>query len=376
MRTIAVRRIASVLLMAVLLSACATADNHYDPIEPVNRVTEGVNDIVDVIAIKPVTQSYRDLTPSVVQRGVSNFYDNWAYMNTVLNDFLQGKGSQGFQDFGRFLVNSTVGLAGLFDVATSMGLEKHEEDFGQTLAVWGVGKSAYIVYPVLGPNSLRKTPDFVTATLTDGLFWLSFAISPPAALALTAMKFIDIRSRAMNATDMRDELALDPYVFTREAWFQTREHLIHDGKVPASENDDGWDDEDWTEQDTEGLPQRAGETPATHAAIAVEHSESRHDVGNQSLPKDEIASDMSRSLSEQRYYRVILSSHAIEEEARRQQENLASMGIQTRIVPVVIEGRRWFRVLLPEPMPAVEALHTLTKMKEKTGLEGAWMAPS
>ncbi len=372
---VVVRRIAAMLVVAAVLSACATAENHYDPIEPVNRMTDAVNAVVDRVAIKPVTKSYRALTPAVVQRGVSNFYDNWAYMNTVLNDFLQGKGSQGFKDFGRFLVNSTVGLAGLFDVATSMGLEKHQEDFGQTLAVWGVGKSAYIVYPVLGPNSLRKTPDFVTATLTDGLFWLSFSISPPAVLALTAIKFLDTRSRAMNATDMRDELALDPYVFTREAWFQTREHLIYDGKVPASNNDNGWEDEDWTEQDSETSARQMADASPAHATIAVARSETPHHVGSQSaVSGTEVAG--SRTPVAGRYYRVILSSHAIEEEARRQQTRLASMGIETRIVPVVIEGRRWFRVLLPEPMPAVDALHTLAEMKQKTGLDGAWIAPS
>jgi len=370
-----VRRVVGVLLLAAMLSACATAENHYDPIEPVNRMSEGVNDIVDAVAIKPITQSYRTLTPSVVQRGVSNFYDNWAYMNTVLNDFLQGKGNQGFKDFGRFLVNSTVGIGGLFDVATSMGLEKHEEDFGQTLAVWGVGKSAYIVYPVFGPNSLRKTPDFVTSTLTDGLFWLSFAISPPAALALTAMKFIDTRSRAMNATDMRDELALDPYVFTREAWFQTREHLIHDGKVPASKNDDGWDDDDWTQQDTDMPSQLTISAPSKSGTIGARHGASRNDVGKPAMTDGSVDSAQKTS-SSRHYYRVILSSHAIEEEALRQQAHLASMGILTRIVPVVIKGHRWFRVLLPEPMPAVEALHTLMEMKQKTGLNGAWIAPS
>ncbi|MDX8402408.1 MAG: VacJ family lipoprotein, partial [Mariprofundaceae bacterium] len=188
------------VLGALALSACATPQNHYDPLEPINRVTDRFNDRVDRITLKPLAIAWRDLAPSPVQAGVSNFFDNWSSLNTVLNDFLQGKGGQGWRDFGRFLVNSTLGIGGLFDVATPMGLEKHEEDLGQTLAVWGVGMGPYIVYPFFGPNSLRKTPDFVTSTATDGVFWASFVISPQAALGLAALKYIDKRKRLLQAS--------------------------------------------------------------------------------------------------------------------------------------------------------------------------------
>ncbi len=240
------RRLIPSLLLALALSACATPQNHYDPLEPVNRVTDRFNDGLDRLTLKPLAIAYRDLTPNPLQTGVSNFFDNWSYLNTVLNDFLQGKGGQGMRDFGRFLINTTLGVGGLFDVASSMGLEKHEEDLGQTLAVWGMGQGPYIVYPFLGPNSLRKTPDFVTATATDGLFWASFVISPQAAIALTALKYIDKRKRLLQASKMRDELALDPYVFTREAWMQHRLYLIYDGHPPkpAASGDD-WEEDDW-----------------------------------------------------------------------------------------------------------------------------------
>ncbi|MDX8407008.1 MAG: VacJ family lipoprotein [Mariprofundaceae bacterium] len=251
--------ITSVLLLG-LLSACATPQNHYDPLEGMNRVTDKFNDGLDRVTLKPLAIAYRDLTPKPLQTGVSNFFDNSTYLNTVLNDFLQGKGKQGFQDFGRFLTNTTLGIGGLFDVATSAGLEKHNEDFGQTLAVWGASQGAYIVYPLLGPNSLRKTPDFITATATDPLFWASFVISPQAALAIAAVKYIDKRKQLLQASDMRDELALDPYIFTREAWMQNRRYLIYDGNPPKPEpaSEDDWEEEDWGDSGENETPADSG----------------------------------------------------------------------------------------------------------------------
>ncbi|RMG91162.1 MAG: hypothetical protein D6703_05840 [Zetaproteobacteria bacterium] len=343
----------ALLAMSMLLVSCATPENHYDPIEPVNRFTDGVNDAVDRVALKPVTQAYRDLTPDVLKRGISNFYDNWSYLNTVLNDFLQGKGKQGFEDFGRFLVNSTIGLGGLVDVASGMGLEKHEEDFGQTLAVWGVGRGAYLIYPVFGPNSVRKTPDFLTSTLTDGLFWLSFVISPQATLALTALKFIDLRSRAMSATNMRDELALDPYVFTREAWFQHRDYLIHDGKIPKKSQEDDWEEDDWGDEDWQG---KGAADPIPPYRAETMRSEARSGL---------------------RSYHVNLSSHAIRREAEDMRRRLEEKGIHAEVAGVDVGGRHWFRVRLPELFSPQVARRKAEAMRELLpDLQGAWASPA
>ncbi len=239
----------TVLLSMLLLNSCATTQNHYDPIEPVNRGTEAFNNVVDQITLKPLAQAYSTITPKPARTAISNFYDNATYLNTVLNDFLQGKGAQGSADFARFIINTTLGVGGFVDVAAYMGLEHHDEDLGQTLAVWGVGKSAYLVLPLLGPNSLRKTPDFITATATDPLFWAAFSLAPYITIPLTVVKYIDKRAQLLSSSDMRDELALDPYVFTREAWRQSREYKIYDGHPPTnkSSNDDGWDEENWDE---------------------------------------------------------------------------------------------------------------------------------
>jgi phospholipid-binding lipoprotein MlaA len=238
----------ALMVLLLMLSGCATVENHHDPLEGINRGTDKFNDGLDRITLKPISKGYVAVTNNHVRKAVSNFYDNLTYGNTILNDFLQGKVKQGFGDLGRLLLNSTVGVVGLLDVASSVGLEKHDEDLGQTLAVWGASQGAYLVYPVLGPNSVRKTPDFVTATATDPLFWVSFTVAPEITIPITVLKFIDMRARLLDASDMRDDLALDPYIFTREAWRQNREYLIYDGHPPAQPASSGGGD-DWDEED-------------------------------------------------------------------------------------------------------------------------------
>ncbi|MDQ6953254.1 MAG: VacJ family lipoprotein [Mariprofundaceae bacterium] len=241
------KNIFSFLILAIL-SGCATAQNEYDPLEGMNRKTDHLNDVVDRATLKPIALGYQAIASEPTRGLVSNFFDNATYLNTVLNDFLQGKVKQGFSDTTRFMINSTLGFAGIADVATPLGFEKHNEDLGQTLAVWGVGKSAYIEYPLLGPNSLRNTPDFITASATDVTFWLFLITTPQVTIPLTVMKYIDLRSRVMEASNMRDEVALDPYIFTREAWRQHRDYVIYDGHPPAPQTSTGSQD-DWSEDD-------------------------------------------------------------------------------------------------------------------------------
>jgi len=239
------------LLVLLFLSGCATVQNNHDPIEGLNRATDNFNEILDRAALKPLAEGYMSASDPKMRKAVSNFYDNITYPNTVLNDFLQGKGTQGVEDLLRFVINSTVGLVGLIDVATPLGFESHNEDLGQTLGVWGFSQGAYIVYPFLGPNSVRNTPDFVTATATDGLFWAAFVLAPEVTIPLTVLKYVELRARLLDASDMRDDLALDPYIFTREAWRQNREYLVHDGNPPAKKPtnaEDDWEDDEWSDQ--------------------------------------------------------------------------------------------------------------------------------
>lgn len=233
-------RLLAAALAVLLLGACATSPKGqtYDPIEKVNRATFKFNDFVDKLVLKPLSQGYVAIVPKPGRKMVSNFFDNAAYFNTILNDFLQGKGKQGSADFGRFLLNSTVGLGGLFDPATPAGLVKHNEDFGQTLAVWGANQGAYLVVPVYGPNTVRDLPDMASSTLTSGLFWAGyFVLAPEVTIPLAVLSAADQRSRASNAIRFVNESALDPYIFTREAWIQHRNYLIYDGHPPISDDE-------------------------------------------------------------------------------------------------------------------------------------------
>ncbi len=241
------------LLVGILLfSGCATVENSHDPLEKMNRITDSFNDTVDRATLKPLAKGYVAVTNDGVRSAVSNFYDNAAYPSTIINDFLQGKVKQGVEDIIRLTVNSTFGILGLFDLAAVGGLEKNNEDFGQTLAVWGASQGAYIVYPFFGPNSVRDTPNLATETALSGLFWASIFLAPEITIPLSVFNYIDKRSRLLDASDMRDELALDPYIFTREAWRQNREYLIYDGNPPAKPastggGDEWGDDEEWSD---------------------------------------------------------------------------------------------------------------------------------
>jgi phospholipid-binding lipoprotein MlaA len=232
-------RFAVLTLVVLMLGACASAPKGqaYDPIEKVNRATFTFNDYFDRIVLKPLSQGYVAAVPEDGRTAVSNFFDNATYVDTILNDFLQGKGRQGFSDIGRLAVNSTVGIVGLFDPATSIGLVQHDEDFGQTLGVWGFGPGAYVVVPVYGPNTLRDIPDLATSTLTSAVFWSGFFLAPTVTIPLAVLSAADLRSRASNAIRFVNESAIDPYVFTREAWVQHRTYLIFDGNLPLTDDD-------------------------------------------------------------------------------------------------------------------------------------------
>ncbi len=210
-----------------------------DPIEPANRAFYNFNEGLDKHLIKPIAEGYVKITPEPIRSSITNFFDNLAYLNVILNSFLQGKFEQGFSDAGRFIMNSTLGLAGLFDVASPAGLERHNEDLGQTLATRGVGRGTYLYLPVQGPDTARNLPNIATKLLLNPLTYISGAILFP----ITALNVINIRANLLDATNIRDEAAVDPYSFTREAYLQQREYLIHDGNPPTEGYDDIFDEE-------------------------------------------------------------------------------------------------------------------------------------
>jgi len=364
------------LILALMLNACATSQNHYDPIESTNRVSDKINDSIDRISLKPAAQGYTAVVPKPVRLAVSNFFDNSTYINTVLNDFLQGKGQQGFMDLTRFLINSTLGVGGLVDVASPMGLEHHNEDFGQTLATWGVSQGAYIVYPFYGPNSVRNTPDFLTATVTDPLFWAGFFLAPYITIPAAALKYVDERALLLSASDMRDEMALDPYVFTREAWRQRREYLIYDGNPPvkALSEDDGFEGGDF---DFEDDPQpetkiHLDSTPPVDSATPRPSASPSPSSSSTTTP----AATSSSQVGTGRQYTIFLSSHYFEAEAAAEQAHIDKLGVHSDIYPVTLKKRVWYRLRAGSYASKAEARAEMDKLKTLTGLSGAWIERS
>ncbi len=241
------------LLMLVLLTGCATAQNEYDPLEGMNRNIGSFNTAVDEAVLRPVAQGYVTGVPKGGRNVVTNFFANLLEVNTVVNDVLQGKIVQGLGDTTRFVMNSTLGIFGLFDVASEFGLERHKEDFGQTLAVWGVGQGAYIVYPFLGPNSVRNTPGTIMSYFLDGATYFFVVANTPIAIGGTVLKYVNDRANIEDFVKLRDEMALDPYVFVREGWRQSRIYNIYDGHPPASassdDEDDDFEDDDFADDE-------------------------------------------------------------------------------------------------------------------------------
>jgi len=235
----------STLAMMVLLAALsgcagpqAKSDASNDPMEPANRAFYSLNEGLDRGLVKPIAEAYDKVTPRFARTAITNFFDNLLYLNVILNSFLQGKLDQGFSDAGRFVVNSTLGIGGLFDVATGMGMSMHNEDFGQTLAVWGVNAGPYVYLPIKGPNSGRDLPDLITSALLNPLTYISGGILLP----IQALRIISLRANLLDETRIRDEAAVDPYSFTREAYLQRRQYLIYDGNPPTEGYEDIFED--------------------------------------------------------------------------------------------------------------------------------------
>lgn len=232
------------LIFMTLVSGCSSVPkgdyerDKADPHEEINRVSYNFTDSVDRMLLEPAVDVYVDYVPAGTQRSIGNFYDNLAYPNVMLNAFLQGKVRQGFSDSLRFIVNSTVGLFGLFDMATHMGLEKNDEDFGQTLGVWGVDTNSYLFIPFLGPSSDRDAADIPVSVATNVLFYAGYVAGAAVLAPLTALGAIDKRARMVGPMKIRDQAALDPYLFVREAYLQQREYLVHDGELPLEAYDD------------------------------------------------------------------------------------------------------------------------------------------
>jgi phospholipid-binding lipoprotein MlaA len=210
---------------AVLLSGCATSANPKDPFEKFNRAMFSFNDAVDRTALKPAATVYKEYTPGFVQTGVNNFFGNLSDFWSSLNNIAQLKAQDGINDFTRFAVNSTLGLAGVLDIATPAGLRKHNEDLGQTLGFWGVPSGPYLMLPILGPSTVRDT------VALPGDFWgdaWTHVNDIPWRNSGIVVRAVDQRASVLDASNLLEDAALDRYEFIRDGYLQRRSSKVLD----------------------------------------------------------------------------------------------------------------------------------------------------
>ena len=230
----------ALVCVAALLGGCATlrearssAGDKLDPWENWNRKVFAFNEGLDEHLLKPVATAYSNVVPQLVRRGVDNFFGNVADVWSAVNNFLQGKGTAGVYDIMRVGTNTVFGLLGVLDVATEVGLEKTREDFGQTLGRWGFGTGAYIVWPVLGPSSVR---DSFGLPLDLAASPASLYKDGTSRYSLTVLQLINTRANLLGASRVLDDIALDKYTFIRDAYLQRRRSLVFDGNEPPPDN--------------------------------------------------------------------------------------------------------------------------------------------
>ena len=217
-----------------MLTGCATGPdrNPQDPLEPLNRQVSKFNEAVDSAVLKPVATAYQDVTPAMVRTGVSNFFSNLRDFWSFFNNVVQLRPGYAVDNLARFGINSTIGLAGVMDVASDLNIERHRADFGQTLGRWGVPAGPYVVLPLLGPSTLRDTMAMTIDTHGD----LVLKTDDVAVRnTLYALRIVDVRSNLLRASKVLDEASLDKYSFTRDVFLQLRRSSIYDGDEPDAD---------------------------------------------------------------------------------------------------------------------------------------------
>lgn len=229
------KRLGMVILLAGSIAGCATmGQNPRDPLEPVNRAIFGFNEGLDQAIIKPVAEGYRAVVPGMLRAGVTNFFSNVEDVWIAVNNLLQGKVEQGLGDVMRVAINTTFGLLGVIDVATDAGLDKHNEDFGQTLGRWGLGSGPYLVLPVFGPSSVRDGIGSMFDSSVDPVVNIG---DVRARNTTYVVRVADRRANLLDASQMLEEAAIDKYTFTRESYLQRRRSQVYDGSPPRDESD-------------------------------------------------------------------------------------------------------------------------------------------
>ena len=227
-----------VCVISLLLAGCATGPNANpkDPFEPMNRSISSFNDKLDDNVLKPVATGYKDNVPDLVQTGVRNVFNNLSDIWSTVNNGLQLKGRDTAESLARVVVNTTVGIYGLFDVASHLNLERHPEDFGQTLGYWGMPSGPYVVLPLFGPSTVRDGVSTVGVDMPNDM--VKHIDHIPTRNTTTAVRLVNKRASLLGASNMLEEASIDKYAFTRDAYLQYRRSQIYDGNPPDEEDPD------------------------------------------------------------------------------------------------------------------------------------------
>jgi len=225
------------LIAALVFSGCATTPHPNDPAEGFNRLMFNFNEAIDAVVIKHVALMYSGASPDVAQDMVSNFFGNFRDLWTGVNHLLQGEGDKGMSDISRVMINTFIGLGGLIDVASDAGLPKHRSDFGVTLGVWGVEPGPYLVWPVIGPSTLRDT----VALPADwyGNVWIYVGSSDALTYGGLGLRGISDRAALLDAVTTLENISLDKYEFIRDAYLQRRASMVQKSKQSEKDWEDG-----------------------------------------------------------------------------------------------------------------------------------------
>jgi phospholipid-binding lipoprotein MlaA len=224
------------LTLLLALQGCATVaqPNARDPLESFNRTIFGFNDVVDKAVVKPVATGYRAVTPNWLRKGVGNFFNNLEDVWSAVNNGLQGRGAEFSDSVGRVMVNSTIGLLGVLDVASDLNIERHTADFGLTLGRWGVPPGPYVVLPFLGPRTLREVAGMPIDSRGMPVYNIG---DQETRTLLPIVSVVDLRAKYLNAGDVLEGAALDAYSFRRDAYFQRQRNIQYDGNPPEEDSE-------------------------------------------------------------------------------------------------------------------------------------------
>ena len=228
-------RIIAAAAATVVFAGCAAVPSKVDPLEPMNRALYHVHDVLDTNIVKPVAEGYVAVIPQFVRTGFANVFNNIDDLFSAVNGLLQGKPEKAGNDLGRVLTNTMLGLGGLIDVATDLGIERGNEDFGQTFAVWGFPQGPYLFIPLFGPTTVR---DGTGVLVRIALGPVSYISNVPVRNSIYGVGYVDLRSQALESGSLLDTAALDRYIFIRNAYLQRRRYLIYDGKPPPESEEE------------------------------------------------------------------------------------------------------------------------------------------